>query len=100
MGNYKKFHTGQWQHVSLIPAFRRQRQADLCEFKDSLVYRESYRTAWDMKKPPPKKTKNKNQPTKQTNKQKKPQNSVSKKQKKRPGNGGERVHDKCDGPHL
>jgi hypothetical protein len=28
-----------------LPALRRQRQADLCEFKDSLVYRVSSRTA-------------------------------------------------------
>jgi len=29
--------------VPLIPALGRQRQADLCEFKSSLVYRESSR---------------------------------------------------------
>ena len=29
----------------LSPAFRRQRQADLCEFEDSLVYRRNSRTA-------------------------------------------------------
>jgi hypothetical protein len=29
----------------LIPALRRQKQADLCEFKASLVYRPSSRTA-------------------------------------------------------
>jgi hypothetical protein len=26
----------------LMPAFRRQRQADLCEFKASLIYRASF----------------------------------------------------------
>jgi hypothetical protein len=29
--------------MSLIPALRKQRQADLCEFKASLVYRASSR---------------------------------------------------------
>jgi hypothetical protein len=32
---------------SLIPAIRRQRQADLCEFKASLIYRVSSRIARD-----------------------------------------------------
>jgi hypothetical protein len=31
-------------HTLLIPALRRQRQADLCKFEASLVYRLSYRT--------------------------------------------------------
>ena len=30
--------------MPLIPAFRRLRQEDLCEFEASLVYRESFRT--------------------------------------------------------
>ena len=30
-----------WGHMPLIPALWRQRQADLCEFKVSLVYRTS-----------------------------------------------------------
>ena len=30
--------------MSLIPAPRRQRQANLCEFEASLVYRASFRT--------------------------------------------------------
>jgi len=30
---------------TFIPAFRRQRQADLCEFKANLLYRLSSRTA-------------------------------------------------------
>jgi hypothetical protein len=29
----------------LIPALKRQREVDLCEFKTSLVYRENSRTA-------------------------------------------------------
>jgi hypothetical protein len=32
-----------WWCISLIPALGRQRQADLCEFKDNLVYRISSR---------------------------------------------------------
>ena len=35
----------QWRSISLIPALRRQRQADLCEFEVSLVYGVSSRTA-------------------------------------------------------
>ena len=31
--------------MPLIPAHRRQRQADLCEFKARLVYRTSFRTS-------------------------------------------------------
>ena len=31
--------------MPLIPALRRQRQVNLCEFKASLVYRASFRTA-------------------------------------------------------
>jgi hypothetical protein len=31
--------------MPLIPALERQRQADLCEFEDSLVYKTSSRTA-------------------------------------------------------
>jgi hypothetical protein len=34
-----------WRHTPFIPALGRQRQADLCEFKDTLVYRVSSRTA-------------------------------------------------------
>ncbi|KAL6087513.1 hypothetical protein STEG23_022166, partial [Scotinomys teguina] len=35
------------QHTPLIPALRRQRQMDLCEFKASLVYRARSRTAYN-----------------------------------------------------
>ena len=31
--------------MSLIPGLKRQKQADLCEFKTSVVYRVSSRTA-------------------------------------------------------
>jgi hypothetical protein len=31
--------------MTLVPALRRQRQEDLCEFQDSLPYRERSRTA-------------------------------------------------------
>ena len=31
--------------MPLIPALRRQRQVDLCEFEGSMVYRVSFRTA-------------------------------------------------------
>jgi hypothetical protein len=33
----------QWWHMLLTPAFRRQRQVDLCEFKTRHVFRESYK---------------------------------------------------------
>lgn len=35
---------GQWWYRSLVSALRRQSQADLCDFKASLVYRASFRT--------------------------------------------------------
>jgi hypothetical protein len=34
-----------WRYITLIPALKRQWQMDLCEFKTSLVYRASFRTA-------------------------------------------------------
>jgi hypothetical protein len=37
-----------WWCVPLIPAFRRQRQVDLCELEASLVYKVSSRTAKDL----------------------------------------------------
>ena len=30
---------GRWWHMPFIPALGRERQADLCEFKASLVYK-------------------------------------------------------------
>jgi hypothetical protein len=36
-----------WWHISLIPALRRERQLELCEFEASLDYRESFSTAKD-----------------------------------------------------
>jgi hypothetical protein len=44
----------------LISAFRRQRQAELCEFKVNLVYKMSSRTARATKRNPVLKKKNKN----------------------------------------
>lgn len=34
-----------WLYMPLVPAFSRQRRADLCEFKASLVYKASSSTA-------------------------------------------------------
>jgi hypothetical protein len=34
-----------WWYTPIIPALRSQRKADLCEFKTSLVYRMSSKTA-------------------------------------------------------
>lgn len=36
---------GQWRLTPIIPAPKRQRQANLCDIKASLVYRVSYRTS-------------------------------------------------------
>ena len=41
-----------WWYVPLIPALGRQTQADLCEFKASLVYKASSRTARATQKNP------------------------------------------------
>lgn len=40
----KYFFTGQFWYMSLVPAFSRQRQADLCGIEANLVYRASFRT--------------------------------------------------------
>ena len=34
----------QWWYTPLIPAFRRQRQADLCKFEANLIYKADVRT--------------------------------------------------------
>jgi hypothetical protein len=43
----KYFFTGQFWYMSLVPAFSRQRQADLCGIEANLVYRASFRTVRD-----------------------------------------------------
>ena len=52
--------TNLWWCMPLIPAHRRQRQADICEFKDSLVYTVNSRLAGATGKHCLKKTKIKN----------------------------------------
>jgi hypothetical protein len=42
---YKLKNNQAWWPTHLIPALMRQRQADLCEFKASLIYRLNSRTA-------------------------------------------------------
>ena len=57
----------EWWQTPLMPTFGRQKQADVCEFKTSLVYKVSSRTtrAVTQRNPVLKKKKSK---TKQTNK--------------------------------
>jgi len=59
----KQISAGHWWYMTLIPALRRQRQVELCEFEASLVYRVSSRTARAAHRHPVSKT---NQPTNQT----------------------------------
>jgi hypothetical protein len=47
-------------YLPIIPALKRQRQVDLCEFKTSLVYRASSRTARVTQRNPVSKNKNPN----------------------------------------
>ena len=54
-----------WWHTPFIPALGRQRQVDLWEFKASLIYTATPRTARAIQRGPVSKT---NQPTQQTNK--------------------------------
>jgi hypothetical protein len=54
--------------VVVLPALRRQRQADLCEFEASLVYRVSSRTGRATQRNPVCKNKNKNQNNSSNNK--------------------------------
>jgi hypothetical protein len=54
--------------LPLIPALRRQRQADLCEFEDRLIYRVCFRATKATERhpvPPKKKTKANKQKTNQ-----------------------------------
>ena len=53
-----------WWHTPLVPALRRQRQENLCEFEASLAYKASSRTARTTQKNPVSKT-NKQNKTKQ-----------------------------------
>ena len=58
--------------MPLIPALRRQRQADLCEFEASLVYRDSFRSGFKaIEKPCLKKQKKKKRKKKKKKKKKK-----------------------------
>jgi hypothetical protein len=58
---------GRWWCTPFIPALGRQRQADLCEFDASLVYKVSFRTARATQRNPVYKNQ-KNQSNKQTKK--------------------------------
>ena len=64
----KKIYAGWWWHIPLIPALRRQRHVDLCEFEASLVYRASSRTGSIATEKP---CLEKNKKTKKQNKKKK-----------------------------
>jgi hypothetical protein len=52
--------------MTLLPAFRRPRQSDLCEFKASLVYRVSFNTARTAQRNPVSKNTNTNEQTKKS----------------------------------
>ena len=55
--------------MPLIPAQRRQRQADLCEFEASLVYRVSSRTTEDIHRNPVSKRKKRKKERKERGKE-------------------------------
>jgi hypothetical protein len=50
-----------WCCTLLAPAFGKQRQTDLCEFKAILVYKVNSRTAWAKQRTPVSKQENKQQ---------------------------------------
>ena len=53
----EKSNCSTWGYMSLIPAHRRQQQADLCEFEASLFYRASSRPVYILRPGLKKKTK-------------------------------------------
>jgi hypothetical protein len=73
-----------WWHTPLIPALRRQSQADLCEFEARLIYALSSRTAWVHSKTLSKKKEDEKEQEKRTGKEKrKRRGREEKKMKKR-----------------
>jgi hypothetical protein len=64
---------------TLIPALRRQRQEDLCEFQTSLVYKVSFRTDRTIQRNPVSKNKTKQQQQQQNPKK---QNKTKKRNEK------------------
>lgn len=48
----KRFEASWWWNMSLIPAHRRQSQADLCEFKANLLYEVELQDSQDYREKP------------------------------------------------